>query len=549
MSSGRYRSRLFSLLSNQSLRLKDHVGRGWRQAKVTATWGAQILLYPIYALFQSTRMINRQFQQAARRSLPRLWAARQTIEKVVHPNRSLALPKADTPVQRVLQTVKAMVLPDAPERISLKANLDSKLLLDTNLLRVPRLFLDPKQAGNESSGGKLAAVSQPGSLAFTPPESNPLVQGASDHLSQISSDSPLEIQGIASLIKTQSLVLVTLHNHILDVLSLDQQHYLHQQIARELADYWRYHRVLKAAQRPLPPFLPPLPTRPQALPPVRLFHQLMGWMQQGPVAIATNLFQESTLALYRDAILQARAEIVWGARHQLGNQNADSTLLLESSPTPTLDALNPSQDTASSTAAILAHWNRQQLVAIAQAKLDAMALPANSPPVEKTVPPTPIPASNLTPDLLLQNRSASLQPSFQKRLMRLFAPKSRGGAITPAAPSPLVVQSKSSPGSLDVTTPRPKAVQSTSGVTSVEQSESGATALATAAMATLTRPGDPTSQAVTRSQDSWIETEATVVGYVKHPLERVLEWLDRGMLWLEDRLALLWRWLVQKIRP
>jgi hypothetical protein len=46
----------------------------------------------------------------------------------------------------------------------------------------------------------------------------------------------------------------------------------------------------------------------------------------------------------------------------------------------------------------------------------------------------------------------------------------------------------------------------------------------------------------------WIETNATVMGYVKHPLEQLLEWLDRAMLWLENFLMIVWRWVQQLLR-
>ncbi|HBL60467.1 MAG TPA: hypothetical protein DDZ80_19025, partial [Cyanobacteria bacterium UBA8803] len=54
-----------------------------------------------------------------------------------------------------------------------------------------------------------------------------------------------------------------------------------------------------------------------------------------------------------------------------------------------------------------------------------------------------------------------------------------------------------------------------------------------------------TKSAVTEADPvpDWIETQATPTGYVKHPLERVLEWLDLGMLWLEELLIKLWRWV------
>jgi len=38
------------------------------------------------------------------------------------------------------------------------------------------------------------------------------------------------------------------------------------------------------------------------------------------------------------------------------------------------------------------------------------------------------------------------------------------------------------------------------------------------------------------------------MGYVKHPLEQLLEWLDRAMLWLENFLMIVWRWVQQLLR-
>lgn len=37
-----------------------------------------------------------------------------------------------------------------------------------------------------------------------------------------------------------------------------------------------------------------------------------------------------------------------------------------------------------------------------------------------------------------------------------------------------------------------------------------------------------------------IDTEATTMGYVKHPLEQVVGWLDRAMTWFEESLVKLW---------
>jgi hypothetical protein len=39
----------------------------------------------------------------------------------------------------------------------------------------------------------------------------------------------------------------------------------------------------------------------------------------------------------------------------------------------------------------------------------------------------------------------------------------------------------------------------------------------------------------------WLEAEVTSAGYVKHPLEQILELLDRFILWLEQLLAKFWK--------
>ena len=46
----------------------------------------------------------------------------------------------------------------------------------------------------------------------------------------------------------------------------------------------------------------------------------------------------------------------------------------------------------------------------------------------------------------------------------------------------------------------------------------------------------------------WIETHATAIGYVKHPLEQLLEWLDRIMLVLEKLLVIIFQWVQQMWR-
>ncbi len=47
----------------------------------------------------------------------------------------------------------------------------------------------------------------------------------------------------------------------------------------------------------------------------------------------------------------------------------------------------------------------------------------------------------------------------------------------------------------------------------------------------------------------WIEASATPAGYVKHPLETLLEWFDRLLVWLEERVIAVFRWLGRLWKP
>lgn len=52
-----------------------------------------------------------------------------------------------------------------------------------------------------------------------------------------------------------------------------------------------------------------------------------------------------------------------------------------------------------------------------------------------------------------------------------------------------------------------------------------------------------TPEAQAMGEEPYIETQASLVSYVKHPLEQLLEWIDHRMLWLEEGWVKLWRWL------
>ena len=64
---------------------------------------------------------------------------------------------------------------------------------------------------------------------------------------------------------------------------------------------------------------------------------------------------------------------------------------------------------------------------------------------------------------------------------------------------------------------------------------------------TVIHQGTVSAQPNTSSgaETEWIETAATSTGYVKSIGERVLEWLDLAMFWIEEQILKLWQWIRQ----
>ncbi|MGD1715393.1 hypothetical protein [Hydrocoleum sp. CS-953] len=56
------------------------------------------------------------------------------------------------------------------------------------------------------------------------------------------------------------------------------------------------------------------------------------------------------------------------------------------------------------------------------------------------------------------------------------------------------------------------------------------------------------SQSRPKHQANWLEVESVSVGYVKHPLQIILEWVDVIMTWLEKLVAQVWQLCQQKLK-
>ncbi|MEB3356110.1 MAG: hypothetical protein VKK04_05240 [Synechococcales bacterium] len=613
-SSGRYQSQVLSFLSQQSLKLRDRTLRGLRQVKVAATWGAQVLLYPVYLAFQTTRLVSRQIGRSMDRIFPALRAAAQAVQQNTQPpSQTLPTvpPQADTPIRRTLQSLQIFGLP-----VPLSSQAVRPLTLPG---ASPPLLSAPDPAALQLSGPSALHFSADPSdltLAEVPDPVLAITDAPSPAQPQILGAAP--IRGIATLLASRRLVLVDVENRVQDVLTPQQEVYLKRRIIWELADFWReQRRFLRATGRslsgssPLSNFLPPPADRETLAPPIRAFRRLMAWVQTSPVAVSINLFQESRL-------VPSPASPVAMPPPDLG---------FPMSPFPQPEPVRPLPPAASPAAPSPSLWQRfQNLLRAVNPLVDHSAAPGPAHPGEPVaagpVPPAPYPGllrpfppqlPNIWFDPDLRGDSEGWQSANQLSQSRLHQ------ELPPIVPS-LPVRAKpylaaaplwSSYASIGadmaeamegaIARIQPMDQESTADVEAfmldyaaasvpihelehylvdylqqtdlvhqrgslaatgpggaIDEISWDATTRSGKNRAIQARGGAAGSdlEPLDRRDDSdeaallptLIEAKASLVRYEKHPLEQLLEWIDLGMLWVEEKITSLFQWVRSRLK-
>ena len=94
-----YQSHLFNLLNRNVQRAKDKAGLLWRNfkvnAKVAILWGAQLSLYPVYAVLNASRQVAEQVAEQVGKQL-------RAIERSTQDSSSAPIPDSDAPFLSVL---------------------------------------------------------------------------------------------------------------------------------------------------------------------------------------------------------------------------------------------------------------------------------------------------------------------------------------------------------------------------------------------------------------------------------------------------------------
>ena len=179
-----YQSRVFTFISNRTNQLKDTCTKGWRHLKVAVVWSGQILLYPLQLLAQATKIFPPQ----------------------------LPPPVPDINIEQALKLIAGagysiVLAPPAPSTV------DNWAIVDENLWNIEHSHPDD----NWVDGGHQREIG-----------------GTSE---QMTSRTPI-IRGLSSLLIDRQLVLVTTENEILDILTISQQHEIRRRIGTDIARIW-----------------------------------------------------------------------------------------------------------------------------------------------------------------------------------------------------------------------------------------------------------------------------------------------------------------------
>ena len=299
----RYNSRVLTFLSRQFGTLRDRTQELVRHTKMVSRWTAEVALYPFSRLVQTQKALGQKVQQTVQTLSKKLTSALDP------PNALQASDDSSAPIQRTLEAIELVQQPnlvksEASENstpivvtIHAQKRLPTLITVGAKALRqIKQFFLPPSSPQTLDTALELE-LAAPQSLAIDRPQHGRLAwvhKGVSlfrrignflqpsasaqalkspsglTHSNQLirSENSTIRIQGVASLLASRTLVLVTPEQDILDILSPEQQTHLYQRMMQELSRfYWRHRktRIGKATQRlfekslnmlHLPPCLP-----------------------------------------------------------------------------------------------------------------------------------------------------------------------------------------------------------------------------------------------------------------------------------------------------
>ncbi|MEH2013644.1 hypothetical protein [Nostoc sp.] len=551
-SSGRYQSKLFNFVHQQSRRVTEQWEHTFRHLQIATKWGVEVLLYPVYLLFHSSESSGKTLHTKEPQTRLKLQPNNTDFQP--------EMPNVDTPIQHVLETVHYLS-DDQPVSTPAKTVEPFNPLA---LLGVFRLkFVDNNSTNNANLTQSLNITENKAGVLNPAQQENALKQ----HL-------PV-VRGIATDLMNRNLVLVTADNEILDILTPQQQGKLEDRIINEVANYWQ--SSLREAARPRSvPLAQPIVEKERRLLEAKKetellpqIDRLLAKLTDGNTAnipvlgegIPKELLNTNRLLAFLDitvAKLESNALVPVQERSQEIVQVAQTQLNIflygkeqlagRGEVAPNADALET--HTLNIHALIEGALNyffgvgtRKTLESTTNDdRLPGKILPSRfkkalskSRQLEKqdltddpwltwndlfgdseTVADKPVTLSQKTNPALAPNLSVG---HFPQNNLSVKQPQVGSGLVRRKQPTSVLAASRKTSG---------KVASATQTETRISQTKSES------------RKGEILQQQFHQSsqveaQPDWIETKATSTGYEKHPLEQLLEWVDYVMLWLEER--------------
>ncbi|MEH2055799.1 MAG: hypothetical protein V7K97_06435 [Nostoc sp.] len=523
-SSGRYQSKLFNFVHQQSRRVTEQWEHTFRHLQVATKWGVGVLLSPVYLLFQSSES-----------SIKTLHTKEPQTRLKLQPNDTdfppQTLPNVDSPIENILEAVNYLSSDEAASTPT-KASEPFKPLAFLGVFRLK--FVDNSSHLTQSLN---ITDNQAGSL-------NPsqLENALQQHF-------PI-VRGIATNLMNRNLVLVTADNEILDILTTQQQAKLEDRIINEVANYWECWRLIIAKKetqllpqidRLLAKLTDGNPARITVLAEgipntdrllefldiafAKLESNALAPVQERSQEIVQVAQTQLNIFLYGKEQLAARGEIAPNAdaleSHTLNFQALIEAALNYFFGVGSRKTLEPTTSEEQSPGKLFSSRLRKALSKSPLLQNDDFT---NDPWLTwgdlfgdtETVAEKPV--------TLSQSKNVALAPSlsvghFPQNNLSVKQPKIGSGLVRRKQPTSNLASNQKTSGKVASTKQTRTSISQT-------KSESGRGER-------LQQQFHQSSQI--EAQPDWIETKATSAGYEKHPLEQLLEWLDYVMVWLEEK--------------
>ena len=494
-----YKSRLFNFLNRQTIRFQDQLGTTVRHLRSATEIGIQVLLYPLYLMVQSGRTARQQLESRVQSSL--LLSGVKTSES------DSSSTTSSVPLDEVLNLVEPWL-----------ETKDISNSIDAGTIDVSPVNENVEQVDPWSNLPVLKKKKQPKKVTSAQ------LENIQTRFSPLSSQSSLEIQGVASLLDSHELVLVDYHNRILNVLNPRQQEILKQYLATK---HQKPNLIATTAKKVLA-ILPQISQNNSVdAPPVKIFWQILDWVKTSSIAKKVDLFGESKLAPSAPILPPGTdnsflPNLLVSLDNKVADLETKSFLSISVAGNKSLDRSSPAHNQLNVTQSQPdLNSNPFQIRTIIQAAIEhffgtnnsGVTLPnsANPLPLESKTASSYLPGNSLglnLPPAEEQESWLSWNDIFSNTISSTVKPP----------PSETQAISNSTPESSQLY-PFPQ-----------DKTED---------FASITYFDPPNTEVETASD--LLETQATTVGYEKHLLERILEILDQIFVWLEERLLKIWQ--------